>query len=137
MQQTLLAVLALFVATQIAFNNSRTATRGYLNMLRSEVETEAVGVAVSTLDSLRYVPFAGLDDAAMVPWKAYVSGSAVNDTIVFNMSAAVAPRRLDSSGSGYVAGDTSDDYREVTLYVSHQFMSAPLEMRQVYARSTP
>lgn len=136
MQQTLLAVLALFVATQIAFNNSRTATRGYLNMLRSEVETEAVGVAVSALDSLRYVPFSALDDAAVTPWKAQVSGSAAGDTIVFNMSAMVEPRRLDSNGISYVPGHTSDDYREVKLYVSHRFMTAPLEMRQVYARST-
>ena len=137
MQQTLLAVLALFVATQIAFNNSRTATRGYLNMLRSEVETEAVGVAVSTLDSLRYVPFGALEDAATEPWTAHVTGAAVGDTIVFRLSAIVEPRRLDSAGASYEAGDALDDFREVTVYVSHQFMTAPLEMRQVYARSTP
>ena len=134
MYQVLLGLLALLVATQIAFTNAQTAARAYLVMLQAEIETEAIGVAISALDSLRYVPFDNLEDAEDAPWTAQVVGGALGDTLTFNLAATTAYRRLNAAGDGYLPGSASDDFREVTIQVSHDQMTGVLEMKQIYAR---
>lgn len=97
MQQTLLALLALLIATFLSFNQKQATIQNQQQVLRAEMEQMALGVAAQTLQVVRARAF---DDATV---------GLPSDSVVATSDFTETPFTTGNDCQAFGGSDTCDD----------------------------
>ena len=99
MPQTLLALLALVLASFLMFNQQRLTARSHTNMVNDEVELAATGLASEILEFIGARSF----DEESTPYAIYLDGAVPDSPSVFTSSGSFGSTDRGSLGCDFLA----------------------------------